>query len=66
MLGLYDIESGQIFINGYPMSDYDIRDIRRLFSALFQSFVQYPLTLREMSRFPRSNVAGAMGRSRRC
>ena len=47
MLGLYEIESGQILINGYPMSNYDIRDVRKLFSALFQSFVQYPLTLRE-------------------
>jgi len=47
MLGLYEIESGQILINGYPMSDYDIRDVRKIFSALFQSFVQYPLTLRE-------------------
>ena len=47
MLGLYEIESGQILINGHPMSDYDIRNVRKLFSALFQSFVQYPLTLRE-------------------
>ncbi len=47
MLGLYEIESGQILINGYPMADYDIRDVRNLFSVLFQSFVQYPLTLRE-------------------
>ena len=46
MLGLYQVDSGQILINGYPMSDYDIRDVRRLFSVLFQSFVQYPLTLR--------------------
>ena len=47
MLGLYEIESGEILINGYPMSDYDIRDVRKLFSALFQSFVQYPLSLRD-------------------
>lgn len=47
MLGLYEIESGQILINGYPMEDYDMRKVRSLFSALFQSFVQYPLTLRE-------------------
>lgn len=47
MLGLYEIESGQILINGCPMSDYDIREVRKLFSALFQNFVQYPLTLRE-------------------
>lgn len=47
MLGLYEIESGQILINGYPISDYDMWNVRKLFSALFQSFVQYPLTLRE-------------------
>ena len=29
------------------MSDYDIRDVRKMFSALFQSFVQYPLSLRD-------------------
>ena len=47
MLGLYEVESGQILINGYPLSDYDIKDVRKLFSALFQTFVQYPFTLRE-------------------
>ena len=47
MLGLYEIESGQILINGHPMSDYDMRDVRKMFSVLFQSYVQYPLTLRE-------------------
>lgn len=47
MLGLYEIESGRILVNGYPASDYDMRDIRNLFSVLFQGFVQYPLTLRE-------------------
>ena len=47
MLGLYEIESGEILINGCPMSEYDICDVRKLFSALFQSFVQYPLTLRD-------------------
>ena len=47
MLGLYEIESGQILINGHPMSDYDMHDVRKLFSALFQNFVQYPLSLRE-------------------
>lgn len=47
ILGLYEIESGQILINGYPISDYNMQDVRKLFSVLFQSFVQYPLTLRE-------------------
>lgn len=47
MLGLYNADSGQILINGCPLSDYDIKDVRRMFSVLFQSFVQYPLTLRD-------------------
>lgn len=47
MLGLYPFESGQIFINGYPMSDYNMKDIRKMFSVFFQNFVRYPLTLRE-------------------
>lgn len=47
MLGLYEIESGSILINGYPMNDYDINDVRRMFSVLFQTFVQYPLTLKD-------------------
>lgn len=47
MLGLYEIDAGQILLNGHPMSEYDIHEVRKLFSVLFQSFVQYPLTLRE-------------------
>ncbi len=47
MLGLYEIDSGEILINGYPMSDYNTRDVRKMFSALFQNFVHYPLTLRD-------------------
>ena len=47
MLGLYEAESGKILVNGYPMEEYRLRDIRKLFSVLFQSFVQYPLTVRE-------------------
>ena len=47
MLGLYEIESGDILINGYSMNDYDIQDIRNMFSVLFQNFVKYPFTFRE-------------------
>lgn len=47
MLGLYEIESGDILINGYSMNDYHIQDIRNMFSVLFQNFVKYPLTFRE-------------------
>ena len=58
MLGLYEIESGQILLNGHPFSDYDIRDVRKLYSVLFQDFVQYPLTLRDniaLSDYERAN-----------
>ena len=47
MLGLYTVDSGEILVNGCPMDEYDIYDIRKMFSALFQDFVHYPLTLRE-------------------
>ena len=47
MLGLYTVDSGEILVNGYPMDEYDINDVRKMFSALFQDFVHYPLTLRE-------------------
>ena len=47
MLGLYNVDSGRILVNGYPMSDYNISDVRKIFSVLFQDFVHYPLTLRE-------------------
>lgn len=47
MIGLYEIESGEILINGNLMKEYKISDIRKIFSVLFQDFVSYPLTLRE-------------------
>lgn len=47
MLGLYEIESGVIRINNHPMQEYDIHDVRRMFSVLFQSYAQYSFTLRE-------------------
>lgn len=47
MLGFYQIESGKILINGNPMEDYSMKEIRKMFTVLFQNYVQYPLTLRE-------------------
>ena len=47
MLGLYEIDSGEILLNGFPLSEYFIDDVHSLFSVLFQQFAQYPLTLRE-------------------
>lgn len=59
MLGLYQIDSGEIRLNGHPICEYDIKDVRRLFSVLFQEFVKYPLTLREnvsLSDCPREST----------
>lgn len=47
MLGLYEIESGEILINNYSIYDYKKTEVRALFSVLFQNYVQYPLSLRE-------------------
>lgn len=47
MLGFYEAESGQILLNGHPLEEYSLSDIRSLFSVLFQNYVQYPLSLRE-------------------
>lgn len=47
MIGLYDIESGSIQINDIPYQEYDINDVRKLFSVMFQNYVRYPVTLRE-------------------
>lgn len=47
LLGFYEINSGKILINDEPIENYDINDVRKLFSVLFQEFVKYPMTLRE-------------------
>lgn len=47
MLRLYEVDAGEILINGINITQYDIKDIRRIFSVLFQNFVKYPLSLRD-------------------
>lgn len=47
MLRLYEVDAGEILINGINITRYDIKDIRRIFSVLFQNFVKYPLSLRD-------------------
>lgn len=41
MLGLYEIESGEILINGYPMSDYDIRSNHMRFEKFACRFLAF-------------------------
>lgn len=47
ILGLYQIDAGIIRLNGYDVNEYDVRDVRRLFSVMFQNYARYSLTLRE-------------------
>lgn len=47
LLRLYEPTGGRILLNGHPITEYDVAEVRKLFSVLFQSFVRYPLTLRD-------------------
>lgn len=47
MMGLYQPTSGKILFNGREYSQYDIREIRKQFAAIFQDFVTYPLLAEE-------------------
>jgi ABC-type multidrug transport system fused ATPase/permease subunit len=47
MLRLYDIENGQILLDGVDIKKYDIIKYRAIFSVLFQDFISYSFTLRE-------------------
>lgn len=47
MLGLYNITSGRILVNGYDIYEYDRDELNKLFAVLFQSFVDYSLPLRD-------------------
>lgn len=63
ILGLYQIDAGIIRLNGYDVNEYDVRDVRRLFSVMFQNYARYSLTLREcigLSDIGRLDDTGAM------
>ena len=47
MVGLYEIDSGEILINGIPLHEYSNKSVKRLFSVMLQDFPTYSLTLRE-------------------
>lgn len=44
---LYEPTEGHIFIDDIPLEEYDLEDLRRHISALFQDFVEYEMTARE-------------------
>lgn len=44
---LYEPTAGRIFIDDIPLEEYDLNDLRRHISAIFQDFVQYEMTVGE-------------------
>jgi ATP-binding cassette subfamily B protein len=44
---LYEPTEGQILLDGMPLETYDLQDVRRHMSVIFQDFMQYPMTVRE-------------------
>ena len=43
---LYEPTTGQIFLDGAPLEEYDTLDIRRHISVIFQDFVHYEMEVR--------------------
>jgi ATP-binding cassette, subfamily B, bacterial len=44
---LYDPTAGQIVLDGVPLADYDLTDLRRRISVLFQDFFHFSLSARD-------------------
>jgi len=47
LLRLYDIDGGQILLDGIDIKEYDIVKYRAMFGVLFQDFISYSFTLRQ-------------------
>lgn len=47
LLRLYDPNEGEILLDGTNIKDFDVVELRRKFSVVFQDFANYCLTLRE-------------------
>lgn len=44
---LYDPTSGRILLDGVDLREYDVEDLHRLVSVIFQDYVRYELSVRE-------------------
>lgn len=44
---LYEPTAGRILLDDIPLEEYDVDDLRRHISAIFQDFVEYEMTVRE-------------------
>ena len=47
ILRLYDVNKGEILINGVNVKEYDVYSLRSVFGILFQDYIRYSLPLRE-------------------
>ncbi len=47
LLGLYTHYNGQIYFDEHELRDYELPELRRNLSALFQDFVKYEMSLRD-------------------
>ncbi|WP_165423457.1 ABC transporter ATP-binding protein [Ktedonosporobacter rubrisoli] len=50
---LYEPSEGQILLDDYPIEEYDLDDLRKHISIIFQDFVRYNLSVRENIGFGR-------------
>ncbi|KAJ7893210.1 P-loop containing nucleoside triphosphate hydrolase protein [Mycena leptocephala] len=55
---LYDVDSGEILVDGLPIKDYRISDLRKVQAMLTQDHKLYPLTLAENIGLGDPNRAG--------
>ncbi len=61
---LYDPDEGAVRMDGQDLRGFRVGDLRRLFSVVFQDFVQYHMTARENIRLGNTGVSGDDGRIR--
>ena len=55
---LYEPTSGEILIDGVPLQEYDLADLRRSIGVLFQDYIQYESTVSENVAFSRPEHLG--------
>jgi ABC-type multidrug transport system fused ATPase/permease subunit len=47
ILRFYDVDAGEILVNGYNIKDYDIHNLRKNMSCLFQKYINYAFSLED-------------------
>jgi len=54
---LYDPTSGSILLDGHPLEEYRLDEVRSLFSVLFQDFIKYQLSVADNIGFGQASEA---------